>query len=58
VDVTREIAGRASQLRATGQIKLPDALVLATAMQMAADPILTLDRRWRGLDSRVRLLEP
>jgi predicted nucleic acid-binding protein len=57
VDVTRDIASRAAQLRATRQIKLPDALILATAMQVAADQILTLDRRWRGMDSRVRLLE-
>lgn len=58
VDVTRDIASRSAQLRATRQIRLPDALVLATAMQMAADQILTLDRRWRGVDARVRLLEP
>jgi predicted nucleic acid-binding protein len=58
VDVTRDIASRAAQLRATRQIKLPDALILATAMHVAADEILTLDRRWRGVDSRVRLLEP
>lgn len=58
VDVTRDIASRAAQLRATRQIELPHALILATAMQVAADQILTLDRRWRGVDSRVRLLEP
>lgn len=58
VDVTRDIGSRAAQLRATRQIKLPDALILATAMQVAAGQILTLDRRWRGVDSRVRLLEP
>ena len=58
VDVTRDIASRAAQLRETRQIKLPDALILATAMQMAADQILTLDRRLRGVDDRVRLLEP
>jgi predicted nucleic acid-binding protein len=58
VDVTREIACRAAQLRATRQLKLPDALILATAMQVAADQILTLDPRWRGVDSRVRLLTP
>lgn len=57
VDVTREIASRAAQLRATRHIKLPDALILATAIQVAADQILTLDRRWRGVDSCVRLLE-
>jgi hypothetical protein len=58
VDVKRDIASQAAQLRATRQIKLPDALILATAIHMAADQILTLDRRWRGVDSRVRLLEP
>jgi predicted nucleic acid-binding protein len=58
VDVTRDIASRAAQLRATKRIKLPDALILATAMRVAADQILTLDRRWRGVDPRVRLLEP
>ena len=58
VEVTRAIASQAAQLRATRQIKLPDALILATAMQVAATQILTLDRRLRGVDSRVRLLEP
>ena len=58
VDVTRDIASRAAQLRAARRIKLPDALVLATAVLVAADQILTLDRRWRDVDSRVRLLEP
>ena len=57
-DVSPVIASRAAQLRATRQIDLPDALILATAMHVAADQILTLDRRWRGVDSRVRLLEP
>jgi predicted nucleic acid-binding protein len=57
VDVTRDIASHAAQLRAARQIKLPDALILATAMQAAADQILTLDRRWRGVDPRVRLLK-
>jgi len=58
VDVARNIASRAAQLRATRQIKLPDALILATALLVAADQISTLDGRWRGLDSSVRLLEP
>ena len=58
VDVTRSIASRAAQLRAARQIELPEALILATAMQVSAAQILTLDRRWRGVDSRVRLLEP
>jgi len=58
VNVTREVASRAAQLRATREIKLPDALILATAIHEAADHILTLDRRWRGVDPRVQLLEP
>jgi predicted nucleic acid-binding protein len=58
VDVNRDIASRAAQLRATRQIKLPDALILSTAAHMAASQIVTLDRRWRGVDSRVELLEP
>ena len=56
-EVTGEVASRAAQLRAARNIKLPDALVLATAIQAAADQILTLDRRWRGVDPRVQLLE-
>ena len=58
VDVTRDIASQAAQLRATRQIKLPDALILATAVCVSADQILTLDKRWRGVDRRVRLLQP
>lgn len=58
VDVTRDIASRAAQLRAARQIELPDALILATSMQVSARQILTLDRRWRGVDSRVVILEP
>jgi predicted nucleic acid-binding protein len=58
MDVTRDIASQAAQLRATRRIKLPDALILATAIQISADQILTLDRSWQGIDSRVLLLEP
>jgi predicted nucleic acid-binding protein len=58
VDVTREIASRAAQLRAARKIKLPDALILATAVHVSADQIMTLDRRLRGVDPRVRVLEP
>jgi len=58
VEVTRDIASQAAQLRATRQIKLPDALILATAAIVSADQILTLDQRWRGVDRRVRLLKP
>lgn len=34
-------------------LRLPDALVLATADVVTADVVLTGDRRWSGLDERV-----
>lgn len=58
VEMTRDIASEAALLRATRQIKLPDALILATATIVSADQILTLDHRWRGVDPRVCLLKP
>jgi predicted nucleic acid-binding protein len=54
--VTPSIASRAAQLRSKRQIKLPDALILATALELRAQEILTFDERWRSVDSRVRLL--
>ncbi len=54
--ITDEIAARAAQIRAKRQLKLPDALILATAVALRAQEILTFDLRWRSIDSRVRLL--
>jgi predicted nucleic acid-binding protein len=54
--VTDRIASRAARLRAERKIKLPDALILATAVELRASEILTFDRRWRSLDPRVRVL--
>lgn len=54
--VTDAIASRAAQLRARRQIKLPDALILATAIELRAQEILTFDRRWRSVDPRVHLI--
>jgi predicted nucleic acid-binding protein len=54
--VTDAIASRAAQLRAKRQIKLPDALILATAVELRVAEILTFDERWRSIDPRVRLL--
>ena len=54
--VTDGIASRAAQLRASRQIELPDALILATAVELRAQEILTFDERWRSIDPRVRLL--
>ncbi len=52
-----EIAVEAAGLRgANPSIRLPDALVIATGAHLAADQILTCDRRWRGLIPRVKLI--
>lgn len=46
--ITRQAAARAAELRAThgARLKLPDALVVAVALHLDADRILTTDRRW------------
>lgn len=58
-DATRDIARRAATLRARHpSLRLPDALVIATAVELDADHLLTTDRRWkslRGLGLRGRL---
>lgn len=53
--ITRQAAARAAELRATHgrRLKLPDALVVATAMHLNADRILTTDRRWPKLPVNV-----
>ena len=58
-DATRDIARCAATLRARhASLRLPDALVIATAVELDADHLLTTDRRWktlRRLDLRGRL---
>jgi predicted nucleic acid-binding protein len=54
--ITPDIASRAAQLRSKRRIKLPDALILATAVELRAQEILTFDERWRSVDPRVRVL--
>ena len=46
--VTRPIARAAAQLRARhgAKLRLPDALVVATAQELGAQRLLTTDRRW------------
>lgn len=47
VDLDADIAVRAARLRVRHRsLKLPDALVLATAEQSAADRLITTDREW------------
>ena len=56
---TRETGRLAAAVRARhGQrVKLPDALIIATAIVVAADRILTADARWPAQDVPVIVLE-
>lgn len=56
--VTPEIARVASGLRAEHgrRLRLPDALVVATALQLHADRILTTDSGWPHLDVVVEII--
>jgi predicted nucleic acid-binding protein len=48
VPLDERVAERAAELRAREQgLRLPDALVLATADALGADEVLTADRRWQ-----------
>src|SRR5215471_15315463 len=48
---TIDIARQTAHLRATRNLKTPDALVIATGFVLKATRILTLDERWDGIDS-------
>lgn len=49
VDLDEDIATQAAILRARHQtLKLPDALVIATAATSGADQLITTDRKWPG----------
>ena len=54
--VSVPIARRAARLRARTGLKLPDAVVIATGLELDADEILTADRRWASVDRRVHLI--
>lgn len=45
VDMTRQIARKAAQIRANLNIKAPDAIHIATALQSKAKTFVTLDRK-------------
>jgi predicted nucleic acid-binding protein len=53
--ISRQAAARAAELRAMHgrRLKLPDALVVAIAMHLKADRILTTDRGWPKLPVKV-----
>ena len=57
-DATRVIARRAAELRARhgSRLRLPDALVVATGMELGAASIMTTDSRWPKLPIRVEVL--
>jgi predicted nucleic acid-binding protein len=57
---TRIVAARAAELRARHgtQLRLPDALVVATAMALGAERIITTDARWPRLPVRVEVIRP
>jgi predicted nucleic acid-binding protein len=58
--VTRQLAKRAAQLRAKHgrALRLPDALVLATALHLKAERVLTTDAAWPAVGTAVELVGP
>lgn len=55
--ISRAIASHAAKLRADHpSLRLPDALVIATAMTLRADLLLTTDRRWPAVDIAVEVV--
>jgi predicted nucleic acid-binding protein len=56
--ITRQVAARAAQLRARHgrRLRLPDALVLATALHLRADRVLTTDAGWPRAGIAVELI--
>jgi predicted nucleic acid-binding protein len=57
---TRQLAKRAAELRARHgrRLRLPDALVLATAVLLRADQVLTTDGGWPDAGVRVVVVGP
>jgi predicted nucleic acid-binding protein len=55
---TRQIARQAAELRARhgNRLRLPDALVVATALSLEADRVVTTDARWPDLGIRVEVI--
>ena len=57
---SRAIASSAAELRArhAGILRLPDALVVATAVVLGADRVITTDSGWPALSVTVEVLTP
>lgn len=57
VALDESVAVNAARIRATHRsLRLPDAVVLATAQILDATAVLTGDKQWQKVDSRVRLI--
>lgn len=55
--VDEEVAVAAARRRAGHRsLRLPDALVIATADVAGAGAILTGDKRWHGIDARIKII--
>lgn len=56
--ITRPIARAAAELRALHgtRLRLPDALVVATAIELGAECLLTTDRRWPDVGMKVHAI--
>lgn len=56
--ITRQVASRAAELRARHgrRLRLPDALILATAMHLRADLVITTDRGWPKSDISIEVI--
>jgi predicted nucleic acid-binding protein len=48
VDVTYEVAREAARIRAASGLRMPDALIVATAQSVGADVLVTNDGAWRS----------
>jgi len=56
--LTLAIAKAAAKLRSeSGSLRLPDALVLATAEELGAEVVLTGDESWARISGRVTLIQ-
>lgn len=49
--LTSDVARIAARLRAGTRLRLPDALVIATAIHLESDELITTDRRWPSAGS-------
>ncbi len=54
--LTPATARLGAQLRARHRLGMPDALVLATGIELGAAEIVTGDRSWRKIDRRVKVI--